>query len=119
MGKRRFLIEIGTGADLHGGDVTKAAQKAVKDAMSHCCMAGIREIHGAGPEQLALRIQVSCPRPGELDLDRVKEPVGFYPDVELVPVQGGAAEPGLHVEEMGPGSTLVVAVAIITVYLKG
>ena len=57
MEKRRFLIEIGTGADLHGGDMTKAAQKAVKDAMSHCCMAGIREIHGAGPEQLALRIQ--------------------------------------------------------------
>ena len=118
MEKRRFLIEIGTGVDMHGGDVTKAAQKAVKDAMSHCCMAGIREIHGAGPEQIALRVQISCPRPEELDLDKVKEPVGFYEDVELVPVAGGAAERGLHVAEMGSGDTLVVAVAIITVYLK-
>ena len=84
MEKRRFLIEIGTGVDMHGGSMTRAAQKAVKDAMSHCCMAGIREIHGAGPERIALRVQISCPRPEELDLERVKEPVGFYDDVELV-----------------------------------
>ena len=25
MGTKRFIIEIGTGADLHGEDVTKAA----------------------------------------------------------------------------------------------
>ena len=54
----------------------------------------------------------------ELDLEQVKEPVGFYDDVELVPVVGGASERGLHVEAMGAGDTLVVAVAIITVYLK-
>ena len=77
MEKRRFLIEIGTGVDMHGGSMTK-----------------------------------------ELDLEQVKEPVGFYDDVELVPVVGGASERGLHVEAMGAGDTLVVAVAIITVYLK-
>ena len=38
--------------------------------------------------------------------------------MELVPVVGGASERGLHVEAMGAGDTLVVAVAIITVYLK-
>lgn len=118
MGRRRYLIEIGTGVDMHGGDVTKAAQKAVKDAMSHCCMAGLQEIHGAGPQRVALRVQLSCPRPEELELDRVREPVSFYDDVELVPVSGGAAERGLHVAEMGQGDTLVVAIAIITVYLK-
>ena len=118
MAKRRFLIEIGTGVDMHGGDMTKAAQKAVKDALSHCCMAGVREIHNAGPKDIALRIKICCPRPEELDLNRVREPVSFYDDIELVLVQGGASEKGLHVEEMGDGDTLVVAVAIITVYLK-
>ena len=49
MERKRYLIEIGTGVDMHGGDMTGAALKAVKDAMSHCCMAGVREIHGAGP----------------------------------------------------------------------
>ncbi|WP_295748954.1 Lin0512 family protein [uncultured Oscillibacter sp.] len=118
MGRQRYLIEIGTGVDLHGGDVTNAARKAVKDALSHCCMAGVREIHGAGPERIALRVQISCPCPEKLDLEQVREPVSFYEDVEVVPVLGGAAEKGLHVASMGAGDTLVVAVAIITVYLK-
>lgn len=118
MKKQRYLIEIGTGVDMHGGDVTNAACKAVRDALSHCCMAGVREIHGAGPERIALRVQISCLRPEELDLVRVREPVSFYDDVEVVPVSGGASEKGLHVEAMGAGDTLVVAVAIITVYLK-
>ncbi len=118
MERRRYLIEIGTGVDMHGGDVTKAAQKAVKDAISHCCMAGIREIHNAGPRDVALQIKICCPRPEELDLAQVRKPVDFYDDIELVPARGGASEKGLHVAEMGAGDTLVVAVAIITVYLK-
>ena len=44
MERKRYLIEIGTGVDMHGGDMTGAALKAVKDAMSHCCMAGGREV---------------------------------------------------------------------------
>ncbi|MGD8844363.1 MAG: Lin0512 family protein [Desulfobacteraceae bacterium] len=34
MERKRFIVEIGTGADLHGKDVTKAACRAVKDAIS-------------------------------------------------------------------------------------
>ena len=29
--KKRFLVEFGTGVDLHGGNVTKAAQKALRE----------------------------------------------------------------------------------------
>jgi uncharacterized protein (TIGR02058 family) len=36
MGTKRFIVEIGTGADLHGEDVTKAACRAVKDAIWIC-----------------------------------------------------------------------------------
>lgn len=118
MERGRYLIEIGTGVDMHGGDMTGAALKAIRDAMSHCCMAGVREIHGKGPDDIALRIKVCCPKPEELDLKALREPVRFYEDVEIVPAQGGASERGLHVAEMGEGETLTVAVAIITVYLK-
>ena len=31
---RRFIIEFGLGTDFHGQDVSKAAQKAVKDAIN-------------------------------------------------------------------------------------
>ena len=113
MERKRYLIEIGTGVDMHGGAMTGAALKAVKDAMSHCCMAGVREIHGAGPERIALRIKICCPRP-----EALRQPVRFYDDVEIIPAPGGASEKGLHVAEMGAGDTLVAALAIITVYLK-
>ena len=76
MERKRYLIEIGTGVDMHGGDMTGAALKAVKDAMSHCCMAGVREIHGAGPERIALRIKICCPRPEALDLAGRRTPGG-------------------------------------------
>lgn len=33
---RRFIIEFGLGTDFHGQDVSKAAQKAVKDAFRSC-----------------------------------------------------------------------------------
>jgi uncharacterized protein (TIGR02058 family) len=32
---KRYVVEFGYGVDLHGQDVNKAAQKAVKDAISH------------------------------------------------------------------------------------
>lgn len=118
MERKRYLIEIGTGVDMHGGDMTGAALKAIKNAMSHCCMAGVREIHNAGPQNIALRIKLCCPHPEALDLEALHGPVHFYKDVEIVPAQGGGAEKGLYVPEMGDGDHLTVAVAIITVYLK-
>ena len=44
----RFIIELGMGADLHGQDVTKAAKKAVEDAISMSCLCGLREVLGIG-----------------------------------------------------------------------
>ena len=44
MDYRRYLVEIGTGVDLHGEDATKAAQRAVKDAISHSSMIGLSQL---------------------------------------------------------------------------
>ena len=118
MAKRRYLIEIGHGVDMHGGNMTKAAVKAVKDALSHCCLAGVREIHNCKPEDMALKVKICCPKPELLNVDEVIEPVHFYEDVEVVTEKGGASEKGLYVPEMGEGDNLIVATAIITVYLK-
>jgi uncharacterized protein (TIGR02058 family) len=41
---RRYLVEVGTGIDLHGGDATKAAPRAVKDAISHSSMVGLSQL---------------------------------------------------------------------------
>ena len=41
---KRLIIEFGQGVDMHGGDQNNAVLKATKDAIHHCCMAGISEI---------------------------------------------------------------------------
>lgn len=35
---KKFIVEFGMGTDFHGQDVTKAAKKAVKDAVSRSCL---------------------------------------------------------------------------------
>jgi uncharacterized protein (TIGR02058 family) len=42
--RQRFIVEIGTGIDIHGENVTKAACRAVKDAVSRSCLCGLLEI---------------------------------------------------------------------------
>ena len=60
--RKRFIVEIGTGIDLHGENVTKAACRAVKDAVSRSCLCGLLEIMGLKNfEDVAVEIQVASP----------------------------------------------------------
>jgi uncharacterized protein (TIGR02058 family) len=76
MDYRRYLVEVGTGIDLHGMDETKAAQRAVKDAISHSSMVGLgglfefdkfSEIEDA----LMVDVTVAAPNPEKVDGDAV------------------------------------------------
>ncbi len=56
MTLQRVITEFGTGNDLHGGDYTKAAVRAVQDAIHHSSLTLIRSLgvdaktyHPAGP----------------------------------------------------------------------
>jgi uncharacterized protein (TIGR02058 family) len=76
MDYRRYLVEVGTGVDLHGMDETKAAQRAVKDAISHSSMVGLgglfefdkfSEIEDAH----MVDVTVAAPNPEKVDGDAV------------------------------------------------
>ena len=43
---KRYVVEFGMGLDIHGQDAGKAAQKAVKDAVSRSCLCGLSEVLG-------------------------------------------------------------------------
>ena len=65
---RRFIVELGMGSDLHGGDVTKAAMRAVRDAVSRSCLCGLFEVAGLKrPDDMFIRLKVCCPTPERLD----------------------------------------------------
>lgn len=117
MALKRYIVEIGTGADLHGGDVTKAAQRAIKDAVSRSCLCGLFDIIGmTDPNQMHIEVKVGCPYPERINAEEVLKTVPFG-STRLEVVPGGLTVRGLELPELGEGDTIVVAVAALTVYV--
>jgi uncharacterized protein (TIGR02058 family) len=117
MALKRYIVEIGTGADLHGGDVTKAAQRAVRDAVSKSCLCGLVDILAIdNPDKMHIEVKIGCPDPGRLDGAKVLEAVPFGTKT-LEAVAGGLGVRGLALPALGEGDTIVIAVAALTVYV--
>jgi len=115
MALKRFVVELGYGADLHGGNSTKAACRAVKDAVSRSCLCGLFEILDIkDPDSMHVTVKVACPKPEEVDGPEVLAIVPFGTK-ELEVVSGGMMTQGLEVPELGSGDTIFVAVAALTV----
>lgn len=101
-----LFVEMGVGYDQHGQDVTAAAMRACRDAISSNSIPAFRRgsIPGVSFEQMKLRIKLGVPHSLQqsLDIERVKTvfPYGKIQDVEVV--DGGLiCSSGVLVEEMG------------------
>ncbi len=97
MDHMRYLLEVGTGVDLHGMDETKAAQRAVKDAISHSSMVGLGglfkfESFSELEEALMVDVTVAAPNPGKVDGEAV---LGVLPEGRrrITVVKGGLEFP--------------------------
>ena len=66
---KKFIVEFGMGTDFHGQDVTKAAKKAEKDAVSRSCLCGLDEVLGLTDftRQVRILATVAVSRPEEVD----------------------------------------------------
>src|SRR4030043_799676 len=75
MAGKRFVVERGMGVEIHGQDMTEAAVKAVKDAISRRCIGvGLNELLNlTGHDDIALDVLVACPRPEEVDVEEVRK----------------------------------------------
>lgn len=117
---KRYIVEFGTGADLHGMDMTKAAKKAVKDAISHGCLCGLTEVLGFKggdlPKRMKIQLKIAAPDPSKVDVDAVAATVPFG-EVEAEVVQGGMGVRGLEVPSLGDGDTIVLVNAALTVLI--
>lgn len=119
MTLKRFAIELGYAADLHGEDMTKAAVRAVRDAVSRICLCGIVEICGRDRFQgVHVHADVAVPDPDGVDSDAVLAciPIG---ETSLTLTPGGMSVPGIEVPCFAPGvSNIVVACAALTVSIE-
>ncbi len=91
MTAKRVILELGTGNDLHGGDYTKAAVRAVEDAIHHSSLTMIQTL---GVDKNAMRVDVTIgvQRPDRVDAAKVKAalPLGA---VAVKVVKGGLDVP--------------------------
>ena len=116
---RRFIIEFGLGTDFHGQDVSMAAQKAVKDAISRSCLCGLIDVLEIRDfkRDVKVNVTVAVSRPEAVDTEAVKSclPVG---EVEVHAVAGGLNFPGLYIPGFGDSDdSIEVAVAAIEVFV--
>jgi uncharacterized protein (TIGR02058 family) len=117
MDRKRFIIEMGMGIDIHGEDFTEAACRAVKDAISRSCLCGLVEILGIESlDQLEVDILIASPKPDKVDVDKVMSivPIGIK---KIQSVMGGMMVKGLCVPKFAPDhEQIVVANAAVTVF---
>ena len=104
MGTVRYVLEFGMGVDLHGDDCTKAASRAVFDAVRHSSLPLLNEIRERGGTML-VDVTVGVPDPASVDLEVVKRELP-HGEVTVHAVSGG-----LRV----PGAETIIACAAITV----
>ena len=116
---RRYLVEVGTGIDLHGEDETKAAQRAVKDAISHSSMVGLMQLFRVESfeeleEALMVDVTVATPTPNSVDGDAV---LSILPEGKrrLNVVEGGVRFPVPSTSDEARTHSIVMANAVIVV----
>ncbi|UCF92412.1 MAG: Lin0512 family protein [Desulfobacterales bacterium] len=109
---KRFIVEIGTGIDIHGEDVTRAACRAVKDAVSRSCLCGLVEIlEVPSLDEVQVDILVAAPDPERVDLERVKAEVPIGRKAARA-VAGGMKAQGLCVPQFAPQCDQIVVVNV-------
>ena len=119
MDRKRFVIQTGFGVDLHGEDNTKAAVKAVKNAISSTCLCGLTEIFGrTNAEGVHIDVLLAAPAPASIDTAKVQAqfPIGT---VSITVQQGGLTASGLHAPQFAEGKHSLIGVnAAVTVYIE-
>lgn len=110
MALKRMILEIGMGNDLHGGDYTKAAVRAVQDAVHHSSLSMIRSL-GIDWKDVQITITIGAQDPESIDAEKVSAtlPGGR---VTVKSVKGG-----LDIPDPGADDLAVIATAAVEVFV--
>lgn len=110
MPEQRIILEMGTGNDLYGCDYTKAACRAVQDALHHSSIVLFKSL-GYDHRDMRVEVTIGVQEPGQVDAELVKAelPRG---KAEVSVVHGG-----LDVRDQENDTTHVIATAAIAAML--
>ena len=107
MTRRRCITEMGMGVDVHGKDATKAAKRAVSDAIRHSSLSFVR-LFGKTGHDMFVDVTIGVPNPEALDTAAVAKELP-YGTVTVNAVKGGLEIPA----EQGGDSILIANAAVI------
>jgi uncharacterized protein (TIGR02058 family) len=110
MALKRIITEFGSGNDLHGGDYTKAAVRAVQDAIHHSSLSLIRSL-AIDSRTMQVEVTIGVQRPDRVEAEAVHAALP-HGEVAVRVVKGG-----LDVPDDTSRDVAVIAAAAVTVRL--
>lgn len=107
MAWKRIVLEIGMGTDIRGTDPTKAATRALRDALWHNSLS-IAKALGQDTDSMRVEVTIGVPQPDRVDTDAVLAILPHGTGTVNV-VEGGLQIPN----DEGTDSTLVASAAAV------
>jgi uncharacterized protein (TIGR02058 family) len=107
MTKKRMVLEIGMGTDIRGADPTKAACRAVRDALWHNSLS-IATALGQPLDAMIVDVHIGVPRPDIVDKAQVLAVLPYGKGTVTV------TEGGLEIRnDRGTDSTLIANACVV------
>ena len=110
---KRIILEMGTGNDLYGEDYTKAAKRAVQDAIHHSSLTLFKSLD-INPELMEIELNIAAQEPEKVNLEEVAKELPFG-KVTPKAILGGLNMPN---QVTGNSSVIVNAGIIVRLPIK-
>jgi len=104
-----IILELGMGADVHGRDYTKAALRAVSDAIRHSSLTLFHNYKH--PSEMRIEVTIGVQEPDKVDMAAVAKGLP-YGRVTVAVVRGGLDDMG-----MSGNGDITLAVAGVKAFL--
>lgn len=107
MAMVRWITEMGMGVDVHGWDYTKAAKRAVSDALRHSSL-NFFNAAGKSRDDMHVEVRIGVAKPDEIDIEAIAAEVP-YGTVTVTASAGGLDVPAQN----GPDGIVIANAAIL------
>lgn len=105
MALQRIILELGTGNDLYGEDYTKAAVRAVQDALHHSSITLFRTLP-FDRDEMQVEVTIGVQKPENVDKDTIAQQLPFGT------VTVNCEQGGLNVEQDNNLVTVIATAAV-------